>query len=182
MIKKNDIVIRTATPGDYPFVLKLNEENVEVLSPMDEDKLTYFAGAAELFYVAYMDGRPVAFLIALREGAEDYDSENYLWFSKAYEKFLYIDRIVIETSARGLGLGRLLYREVFRHARQTGVSTVTAEIDTIPYNGASLKFHQEMGFQEVGEQVIRQGTVKVSLQAVTTEASDEKGISVLSEA
>ena len=62
-------------------------------------------------------------------------------------------------------MGRALYEAVFARAAECGVPTVTCEIDTIPYNEASLNFHKEMGFSEVGEQFVRGGTVKVSLQA-----------------
>lgn len=161
---KKAIQIRQAEERDFPFLLRVNEENVAVLSPMDQAKLERFAASAELFLIAEADGAPAAFLIALREGIGWYDSENYLWFSGKYAKFLYIDRVVIDAPYRGLGIGRQLYQTVFEHAHLTDVSSVTAEIDTIPYNGASLKFHAAMGFQEVGTQMIRGGSMKVSLQ------------------
>jgi len=53
---------------------------------------------------------------------------------------------------------------VFALAAKQKIAHVTAEIDTIPYNEASLRYHEVMGFREVGEQLIRGGTVKVSLQ------------------
>lgn len=146
------------------FVLELNRVNVEVLSPMDEAKFRYFVKASDMFQVAEADGEPVAFLIALREGLPDYTSENYIWFSKQYNKFLYVDRIVIDEKARGLGVGRKIYDGVFERAAQAGIDRVTAEVDVIPYNGPSLKFHEIMGFKEVGQQVIRGGEIKVSLQ------------------
>lgn len=163
-MNENSVRIRTAEEKDFPFILRVNEENVEVLSPMDEAKLRKFAEAAELLLVAEVDGKPAAFLIALREGLAFYDSENYRWFSKHYPSFLYIDRVVIDAPYRSIGIGRKLYQEVFGRARATGVSFVTAEIDTIPYNEASLKFHEAMGFREVGAQMIRNNTIKVSLQ------------------
>lgn len=168
-MSKTTVCLRPAQKEDYPFILRVNEENVEVLSPMDGDRLNRLAGAAELLLVAEADGVPAAFLIALREGVGFYDSENYRWFSRNYEKFLYIDRVVIDEPFRGLGIGRELYQAVFQRSRETGVPFVTAEIDTIPYNEASLKFHQVMGFRQVGEQVIRGGTVKVSLQEAAVE-------------
>lgn len=119
---------------------------------------------AEIFSVAEVEGEFAAFLIALREGL-DYQSENYLWFSKHYARFLYVDRIVIDKPYRSMGLGRRLYREIMEHAWRTQVSAVTAEIDTEPYNEVSLKFHEAMGFQEVGTQYVRDGKIKVSLQA-----------------
>lgn len=159
-----NIIIRSATENDYPFILRVNEENVEVLSPMDETKLRKFAGFAHRLLVVEVDGEPAAFLIALREGVDSYDSENYRWFCSKYEKFLYIDRIVIDEPYRGIGIGRTLYQSLFDLARESGVPSVTAEIDTIPYNEASLNFHKEMGFREVGEQFVRNNTIKVSLQ------------------
>ena len=92
------------------------------------------------------------------------DGYLYLWFSKNYGKFLYIDRIVIDAPYRRLGVGKELYREVFRHAAETGVPFVTAEIDTEPYNEVSLGFHRAMGFREVGVQSVRNNSIRVSLQ------------------
>lgn len=156
--------IRNAEETDYPFILRLNEENVEVLSPMDDDRIRDFSKWSELFLVAEADGNPAAFLLALREGISDYESENYLWFCKNYQKFLYIDRIVIDAPYRRWGIGKALYQKVFCYAREREVPFVTAEVDTEPYNEVSLGFHQAMGFKEVGVQAVRNNTIKVSLQ------------------
>ena len=158
------VKIRKAEEKDYPFILRVNEENVEVLSPMDESRVREFSKWSELFFIAEAEGTPAAFLLALREGLAAYDSENYLWFSKNYEKFLYIDRIVIDAPYRRTGVGKALYQEVFRYADATGVPFVTAEIDTEPYNEVSLGFHQAMGFREVGVQRVRNNSIRVSLQ------------------
>ena len=157
-------MIKRIEHADYQYVLDLNETNVEVLSPMDREKLEFFVRVAESFDVVHVEGKPVGFIIVLREGITEYKSENYIWFSNNYPKFLYIDRIVIDECARGMGMGRDLYEHVFDHAQETGIDVVTAEIDTIPYNESSLKFHQEMGFREVGTQVIRGGAIQVSMQ------------------
>ena len=156
--------IRRITDEDRPFVLECNRVNVEVLSPMDETRLEYFREKSEMFRVVTIEGKPAAFLIALREGLDDYTSENYIWFTKQYEKFLYVDRVVIDERFRGRGIGRRLYEEVADHARSTDVPVMTAEIDIRPYNEPSLKFHESMGFHEVGQQVIRGGEIEVSLQ------------------
>ena len=163
-MKNAAIVIRKAEEKDYPFILKVNEENVEVLSPMNEDRLRKFATFSDLLVVAEVDGKPAAFLIALREGVAEYDSENYLWFSRNYPRFLYIDRVVVDAPFRSCGVGRALYQEVFARAKASDVPFVTAEIDTIPYNKESLDFHKVMGFREVGVQSVRNNSVRVSLQ------------------
>lgn len=159
-----EITVRKACSGDYGFILRENKNNVEYLSPMDEARLAKLAGIAEFVLVAECDGEPAAFLIAFREGTDEYDSENYRWFNSHYSKFLYIDRVVVNDSFRHLGIGRRLYEEVFGCARNNGVEYVTAEIDLIPFNGNSLEFQKSMGFKEVGIQTVRNGTVKVSLQ------------------
>ena len=118
-MEKNNVLIRKAEAKDIPFIIRLNAENVEVLSPMDQEKLEKFAAWAELSLVVEVQGKPAAFLIALREGLSSYDSENYRWFFKNYPQFLYIDRIVIDKPYRSLGLGRKLYQKVFHHASLT---------------------------------------------------------------
>ena len=161
------IKIRDAGMQDAEYILELNRVNVEVLSPMDLDKYRYFLDCSDLFQMAEVNGEPAAFLIALREGIADYTSENYIWFSGQYDKFLYVDRIVIDEKFRSRGLGRILYEGVFENAAKADLSVVTAEIDIEPYNEPSLKFHKAMGFEEVEQQVIRGGEIKVSLQAKT---------------
>ncbi len=136
---------------------------------MDMDKLLYFVDTTELFQVAEVDGKIAAYMIVLREG-KDYGSENYRYFAQKYDQFLYIDRIVIDDFARGIGLGRALYNQLIQYAKETGVKTITAEIDTEPvYNNVSLLFHEAMGFKEVGVQYVRDNTIKVSLQALELE-------------
>lgn len=169
------IVIRDVRPEDDAFILALNEEEVDVMSPMDEAGLAYFKKHAALFKVACVEERvpggqtpaqrPAGFLIVLTEGL-DYGSENYKYFCSAYRDFLYVDRIAVDAASRRLHVARELYRCLFRQAAMRGFGTVTAEIDTKPiYNAPSLAFHSGMGFEEAGRQWIRGGTIEVSLEA-----------------
>ena len=159
--------IRPAEPKDYPAILRLNEENLSVLAPMDEQVIEQFAVWSELLWVVEVDGTFAAFLVTFREGVDSYWSENYKWFSAHYPKFLYVDRIVIDEAYRGKGIGKRVYELIAAHAKNTNVPVVTAEIDIKPiYNDASLRFHEAMGFREVGTQYVRHGTIKVSLQAL----------------
>lgn len=160
----SDIIIRPLCEKDYDFVLQTNRDNVEVLSPMNRERMMLLKPMCELFLVAEVDGEPAAFLMALRDGAKDYDSENYRWFAQRYERFLYVDRIVIAEPYRHMGIGTRLYDAVFAHAREIGAPFVTCEVDTVPYNAVSLNFHKVMGFHEVGTQHVRLNDVTVSLQ------------------
>lgn len=158
------ITIRPACERDHEFILKTNLDNVEVLSPMDADRMKLLASMTDQFLVAEADGNLAAFMMVFREGADGYDSENYRWFSARYEKFLYIDRVAIAEPFRHLGIGTKLYEAVFAHAKALNIPFVTCEVDTIPYNAVSLNFHKKMGFREVGAQFVHLNGVTVSLQ------------------
>ena len=105
------IEIRSAGMKDADYILNLNEVNVEVLSPMDLDRYRYFLNCSDMFQVAEVNGEPAAFLIALREGIADYTSENYIWFSGQYDRFLYVDRIVIDEKFRATESGGRFTKE-----------------------------------------------------------------------
>jgi hypothetical protein len=160
------IVIRPATPEDYDAILAMNQESVHFLSPLTDEKLRWLHEESEFSTVAEVDGQVGAFLIAFREGSS-YDSVNYTWFADRYEKFLYIDRIVVFIEHQGKGLGTLLYKDAFQRAALLKVPVITSEIDIEPPNPGSLKFHKEFGFSEVGTQAVCDGKKQVSLQAAT---------------
>ncbi|MUH60029.1 GNAT family N-acetyltransferase [Bifidobacterium canis] len=159
-----DVVLREAREEDYPFILRVNEENVAVLSPMDEAHLRKLDEGALRTFIAEVDSAPAAFAIVMRDGFDAYDSQNYHWFAQRYPQFVYVDRIAIDAPYRGRGVGRAIYDAVFDLARETESPVVAAEIDTIPYNEPSLKFHESMGFHEVGTQFVSANGVQVSLQ------------------
>ena len=155
--------IRPATTADFDAILALNEESVAALSPLTRERLAALDACAALHLVVEDDARVIAFLLALREGAA-YDSPNYRWFTQRYERFLYVDRVVVSSAARGRGAGARLYEALFGFAATQSVGLVTCEYDLEPPNPASEKFHARFGFREVGRQRLDGGKL-VSLQA-----------------
>jgi predicted GNAT superfamily acetyltransferase len=156
-------LIRNATPDDFPAILALNAESVHFLSPLDAVRLRHLHAQAAYHRVVVHDEKVAAFLLAFREGA-DYDSPNYRWFARRYPKFLYIDRIVVAASARGLGFGVQLYDDILAFAAATNAARLTAEFDVEPPNPVSAAFHERYGFREVGTQWLGGGKKQVSLQ------------------
>ena len=144
-------MLRDATDVDFPAILALNTESVRFTSPLDEARLRALHAQAAYHRVAEIDGTAIAFLLALREGA-DYDSPNYRWFAQRYGEFLYIDRVVVGSACQGRGVGALLYEDLFTFARASGVEQVTCEFDLQPPNPTSAAFHARFGFREVGTQ------------------------------
>ncbi len=155
-----DFLIREAEVKDYDRVLEMNEESVHFLSPMDRDRLELLASKADIFNVIEKDGYVAGFLLAFREDS-DYDSVNYQWFNERYDKFLYIDRVVIDIEYQREGLGEALYSWIFDNAE---VDKIAAEIDIQPPNPTSLAFHKNFGFEEVGQHSVAGGTKMVSLE------------------
>src|SRR5712672_1237647 len=157
-------MIRDATPDDFSAILALNAESVHFLSPLDATRLQRLHAQAAYHRVVEREGAIAAFLLALREGT-DYDSPNYRWFAQHHARFLYIDRIVVDGAARGLGLGAQLYDDILGFAAATSAGRLTCEFDLDPPNPVSAAFHHRYGFREVGTQWIGGDKKRVSLQA-----------------
>lgn len=155
---------RPATAADFDAILALNEESVAALSPLTVERLSGLHAQAALHRVVEDDGAVVAFVLALRETA-DYDSPNFQWFVARYDRFLYVDRIVVSRDAQAQGAGTRLYRDLFEFAAASSVDLITCEYDLDPPNPRSQRFHARFGFTEVGRQRVADGTKQVSLQA-----------------
>lgn len=163
------MMLRDATPADFPAILALNEAFVAVLSPLDGAQLARLHAQAALHRVIERDGRIEAFLLVLREGA-DYASPNYRWFAQRYARFLYVDRIVVAADTHARGAGTQLYRDACALALRDAVPLITCEFDIDPPNPASERFHARLGFREVGRQQLHGGKKTVSLQALDVAA------------
>lgn len=164
-----NILLRDATPADFPALLALNAAAERFTSPLDPARLAALHAQAAWHRVAEHHGRVVAFLLALREGA-DYASPNYRWFAARYPRFLYIDRIVVAEEAPPLGFGSALYADLFAHAAAENLAPLACEYDLEPPNPRSARFHAKHGFFEVGRQTLYDGRKVVSLQIATPRA------------
>ncbi|MBX3569461.1 MAG: GNAT family N-acetyltransferase [Rhizobiaceae bacterium] len=150
----------TPAPVDEPALaplLELNNRNAAELSWLDAPRLAELVRRA---FHARRIGTVDAFLLAFDQDA-DYDSTNFLWFRERYPRFVYVDRIAVDASARGRGLARLLYDDLFVTARAAGHSLITCEINVDPPNPGSEAFHAALGFRQVGSAAIHGGTKRV---------------------
>jgi predicted GNAT superfamily acetyltransferase len=157
------VAIRDAAPADFDAILALNEADVVSTSAMDRARLEELNGLSCYHRVACKDGHVVAFLLAMQDGAA-YENDNFGWFSARYERFVYVDRVVVSGDARGLRLGTLLYDDLFSWARRLGIPVVVCEYNIVPPNEPSRLFHAKFGFKEQGRQWVANGTKQVSLQ------------------
>ena len=142
-------VLRPISPADHPQVLAWNDANVDLLSPLDEERLVTLLGWSDLGCVITDDGRDVGFVLTFTGGTA-YDSPNYRWFSARHNAFYYLDRVVVDASVRRTGIGTRVYDAIEDRAR--GLAPVMClEVNVDPPNEPSLTFHRRRGYEEVGQ-------------------------------
>src|SRR5579859_1525544 len=118
-------------------LLALNNAHARELSWLEPARLAHLVGQG---FFARRIGHLDAFLLAFDQDA-DYDSPNFRWFRERYQRFVYVDRIAVASSARGRGLARQLYRELFAEAARARHCSVVCEVNSQPPNPASDAFH-----------------------------------------
>jgi predicted GNAT superfamily acetyltransferase len=140
-------LLRPLRPQDVADVVALNARHVELTAPMDADRLAYLArvGRAERICV---DRAFAGFVVTVASEAA-YDGSNFAWFGERYDRFAYLDRIVVHEDFRRLGLAGRVYDEL--ETRPESVPLLTLEVNSAPPNEASLAFHHGRGFEAVGE-------------------------------
>ena len=141
--------IRPMTIDDLPAAVELNNAAVPALSVADKTKMTALVANALLSLVAEHEGEVVGFCINFGPGA-DYSSINYRWFCERFDDFVYLDRIAVADHARNMGIGAALYASV--QDQIIGCPWLFCEVNLRPRNDGSLRFHERIGFVEVGQQ------------------------------
>ena len=154
------IHIENVSAADLDEVLALNESEVPHVGQVDIEQMRWFANNATYFRVAKVGGSLGAFLIGLRPGTS-YKSLNYGWFCDRYKNFAYVDRIAVAANARRLGLASTLYDD-FAAAMPGSIEAITCEVNLRPSNEGSMRFHQRLGFREVGTLETVNGEKKVA--------------------
>jgi uncharacterized protein len=141
-------------PASLEATLSLNNTHAKETSLLDESSLGALLNIA--FYARGLDQGSTAFLIALDHNAP-YDNPNFNWFKQRFGGFVYIDRIIVADGARGRGIARRLYQDLFAAAERAGHTRVVCEVNLVPPNPASDAFHAAMGFVEIGQATIHEG-------------------------
>ena len=148
MLNDSPLLVRDATPADFPAIIAMNDAAVPNVNAFRPGYFEWLREHAAYFRVAVDDEGVAGFVLCLASGG-DYWSENYLWFAERYEHFLYLDRVVVAERARGRGVGAALYADL--HAWCAGrYPRVTLEVNLRPPNEGSVRFHERMGYERVG--------------------------------
>lgn len=136
------VSIRVLEPSDHSAVLELNEAHVELLSPLDEDRLRDLVGWSERALVIEVDDAFAGFVLTFTTGSA-YDGENFAWFVEQFGDVAYLDRIVLTEATRRRGVATAVYDVLERDMEQ---SMMCLEVNADPPNEASLAFHRGRGY------------------------------------
>jgi GNAT superfamily N-acetyltransferase len=133
-------IVRTARPGDEPAILALihhlalyEREPDAVRATVDSLRATFFGRDPRVFaHVAEQDDRIVGIAIWFR---------NYsTWTGKPG---LYLEDLVVQEEARGLGVGRALFEELARVAKAQGCARIDWAV--LDWNEAAMDFYRRIG-------------------------------------
>jgi len=144
-------MIRDVAAADHAVLCALNNAAVPHVNSLEVSGLEELLEMAAHARVVERDGALAALLVAFAPGAA-YPSANYRWFATRYDAFLYVDRVVVDPTARGRGIARALYDDLAAVATARAARHLTCEVNERPPNPGSLAFHERLGFAEVGRQ------------------------------
>ena len=140
--------IRNLTHADVEAMWAINEEGLPGTGQVSPAELTALLDLASFAVGAFQDNSMLGFVICLPPRTT-YGSLNYAWFNQRYDAFLYVDRIAVATDHRNRGVGSALYSQVIAEANEQAVP-VAAEVNLVPPNPGSVRFHHRFNFVEVG--------------------------------
>lgn len=136
------------SPHLFDTLLALNNAHAAELSFKTKPDFQRLIDAA---HVVYAEPQGLSLLVAMSE-ASSYDNPNFRWLKDRYQRFVYIDRVVVDTKAQGKGLARALYTQLETLARGEHRERLVCEINLAPPNPSSDRFHAALGFAPVGQQ------------------------------
>ncbi len=145
--------IRLYTPSDLPTLYAINQACVPgVGNEKSAGGLQRWIDLSTCLVATDAHDTPLGFITLLEPHTEAYASDNLVWLDAWMDgqgtDMIYVDRIALAEAARGQRIGQALYEAAFEHAR--GRKHITCEVNTDPDNPGSHRFHQRLGFFEIG--------------------------------
>ena len=156
-------VVRDIQIADLPRVLEINNANTPGVSELTFTELELDLNSSlHALAIDNEQGEVCAFCITFAPDAPD-AGDNHRWFAERYKSFVYLDRIAIDSNHQNRGLGALLYQSVEQHMLKSAEhSLLCCEVNLEPPNPGSLRFHQRIGFTEVGQSMQEYANYRVS--------------------
>ena len=142
-------MIRTLRTTDLELIHKWNQSTVPKVNSLTFEEFRLQSVNCTYSYIQCSTySMPVGFIFLYDEKTE-YDSLNYLYFKSRYQKFLYVDRIIIAGEHQKKRYGQQLYDFIIDTHNP---DIFCCEVNITPPNRQSLSFHHKYGFKEIGQQ------------------------------
>lgn len=159
--------IRPYHSEDFARVFAANEASVPGVGKESEASLARWIELSTCLVATNAHDEALGFITVMALHQPDYDSPNMRWFeshvAKTGKHLVYVDRIALLPDARGQRLGEALYQAAFEHFHDA--DEIGCEVNTLPPNPGSHRFHQRLGFEQVGEATYVPGEKAVAFYA-----------------
>ena len=156
-------MIRAFRADDFPRLYQANQASVPGVGTETEESLQKWIDMATCLVATDADDNALGFVTVMEIGQQDYDSANMRWFEHYAEKtgksVVYVDRIALAPDARGQRLGEALYEAAFE--KISTADEIGCEVNTLPPNPGSHRFHQRLGFEAIGDRSYADGEKSV---------------------
>ena len=146
---------------ELTLISKINEEAIPAVNTVSKKEFIWFYENSIYFKKVTVEKILAGFLLVLPMNIP-YKSLNYIWFSKRFNNFAYIDRIAVKEEYKSLGIGTLLYSDL-EQSLPKDIKIIACEYNIKPLNKVSQNFHQKMEYKNVGTQFTENNTKEVSL-------------------
>ncbi|MDJ0922347.1 MAG: GNAT family N-acetyltransferase [Henriciella sp.] len=158
------MTLRGFLETDLPELHKINQDSVPGVSSETEADLLKWINLSTVFIAVDPENRPLGFITLVEPGTKDYPSANLRWFEARLAReggdVIYVDRIAVSDCARGRRLGEKLYQAAFSAFAHRG--EIGCEVNIEPPNPGSHRFHQRLGFKQIGERSYDEGRKSVA--------------------
>lgn len=149
--------IRPYKQPDLPALYAINQASTPGVGSEDSAAgLQRWIDLSTCLVAEDTSGAPLGFITLIPAGEISYTSANLRWCEANCEDFIYVDRIAVAQAARGQRLGEQLYAAAFA-AFSGKVSQITCEVNRLPPNPGSQRFHERLGFQQIGQRSYDEG-------------------------
>ncbi|AHM61670.1 N-acetyltransferase GCN5 [Flammeovirgaceae bacterium 311] len=141
MRDRENITIRTGTREDLPQVLGLIKELAEYeRAPQEVDNTV-----ERMEQDGFGPEKVFDFLVAEKEGRIVGLALYYWSYSTWKGKCMYLEDLVVTESQRRFGVGRLLFRELIKIAREKDVRRLSWQV--LEWNEPAIQFYKGIGAQ-----------------------------------
>jgi L-amino acid N-acyltransferase len=139
--------IRDAESGDLPQILAIYNEVIATSTAVYSTEPSTLAERTEWFEQRRRRGFPV---LVAAEGDRVLGFASFGEFRGAFSGYLHsVEHSVhVRADARGAGIGRQLVAALFPRAAALGKHVMIGAVDAA--NEGSLRFHEKLGFEQVG--------------------------------